>query len=154
MKRVGIRGAAALAIGCIVIPSLVWAEGWEGWRGSGGWGADSPYNRCYDPTRVATFSGNVTGITTTVPMPGMTDGVSLVLTMKEVSIPVQLGPAWYIERLDARIEVGDRIEVTGAKAFAAGLPAVIAAEVRKGDSVLVLRDAAGIPIWAGWRRAR
>jgi hypothetical protein len=31
---------------------------------------------------------------------------------------------------------------------------VMAAEVRKGDRVLVLRDAAGIPVWAGWRQAR
>jgi hypothetical protein len=154
MKRVGVLGAAALVIGCIVIPSLASTGGWEGWRGSGGWGLDSRYNRCFDPTSVATFSGRVTGIGTTVPMHGMTDGVSLLLTMQEVSIPVQLGPAWYIEHLDARIEVGDRIEVTGAKAFAAGVPAVIAAEVRKGNSVLVLRDAAGIPVWAGWRHAR
>jgi hypothetical protein len=154
MKRVGILGAAALAIGCIVLPSLAWANGWEGWRGSGGWGVESPYNRCYVPSRVATFSGEVTEITTTVPLPGMTDGISLLLTMKAVSIPVLLGPAWYIERLDARIEIGDRIDVLGAKAFAEGLPAVIAAEVRKGDSVLVLRDAVGIPVWAGWRRAR
>jgi hypothetical protein len=154
MKRVGVLGVVALAIGCFAIPSLARANGWEGWRGSGGWGTDSPYNRCYDPSRRATFSGKVTEITTTVPMPGMTDGIALLLTMQAVSIPVQLGPAWYIERLDAPIEVGDHIEVLGAKALAEGLPAVIAAEVRKGDSVLVLRDAVGIPVWAGWRRAR
>jgi hypothetical protein len=90
----------------------------------------------------------------TVPLPGMTDGISLLLTMKAACIPVLLGPAWYIERLDTRIEIGDRIDVIGAKAFAEGLLAVIAAEVRKGDSVLVLRDAGGIPVWVGWRRAR
>ncbi len=150
MKRVGILAAVALAIGCLIVPSF----GWEGWRGSGGWGPDSPYNQCYDPAGVATFVGEVTNITTTVPMPGMSDGISLLLTMKEVSVPVHLGPTWYIERQDARIEVGDRIEVRGAKAFTAGISAVIAAEVRKGDSVLVLRDAAGIPVWAAWRRVR
>ena len=154
MKRVGVLGAVALAIGCIVIPSLARANGWEGWRGSGGWGVESPYNRCYVPSRIATFSGEVTEISTTVPLPGMTHGISLLLTMKAVSIPVLLGPAWYIEHLDARIQIGDRIDVIGAKAFAEGLPAVIAAEVPKGDSVLVLRDAVGIPVWAGWRRAR
>jgi hypothetical protein len=41
-------------------------------------------------------------------MPGMTEGVSLLLTLKTVSIPIHLGPAWYIERIDAPIEVGDR----------------------------------------------
>lgn len=29
---------------------------------------------------------------------------------------------------------------------------VIAAEVKKSDNVLVLRDYAGIPAWSGWRR--
>jgi hypothetical protein len=154
MKRVGGLGVVALAIGCFAIPSFGSTDGWEGWRGSGGWGADSPYNRCYHPTGVETFFGDVSEITTTAPMPGMTEGVSLLLTMKTVSIPIHLGPAWYIERLDAPIEVGDHIEVVGAKAFAEGLPAVMAAEVRKGDRVLVLRDAEGIPVWAGWRQAR
>jgi len=154
MKRACILGAVALVIGCVAIPSLGHADGWEGWRGSGGWGADSPYNRSYDPTKVETFSGKVTRIDTTVPMGGMSDGIYLLLTMERVSVAVHLGPAWYIERLDTWIEVGDRIEVKGSKAFAAGVPAVIAAEVRKGDNVLVLRDAAGIPVWAGWRRTR
>jgi len=154
MKRLGVLGVVALVTGCIVMSLPARANGWEGWRGSGGWGADSPYNRCYNPSRISSFSGEVTEISTTVPMPGMAEGISLLLTMKAVSIPVQLGPAWYIEHLDARIELGDRIEVVGAKAFAEGLPAVIAVELRKGDSVLVLRDAAGIPVWAGWRRAR
>jgi len=152
MKRACILGAVALVIGWVAIPSLGYADSWEGWRGSGGWGADSPYNLYYDPTKVETFSGEVTKIDTTVPMQGMSDGIYLLLTMERVSVPVHLGPAWYIERLDTRIEVGDRIEVKGSKAFAAGVPAVIAAEVRKGDSVLVLRDAAGLPAWAGWRR--
>jgi hypothetical protein len=154
MNRVRVLGVIVLAIGCLATRSLASTDWWEAWRGSGGWGADSPYNRCYHPTDVEAFSGEVSGITTTVPMPGMTDGIVLLLTMKAVSIPVQLGPAWYIERLDAPIEVGDHIEVLGAKALAAGLPAVIAAEVRKGDKVLVLRDAEGIPAWTGWRRAR
>ena len=61
-------------------------------------------------------------MTTTVPMPGMTDGIALLLTMQAVSIPVHLGPAWYIERLDARIEVGDHIEVVGAKGLRRGTP--------------------------------
>jgi hypothetical protein len=154
MNRVGILALTALAIACLALPPLASADGWDGWRGSGGWGMDSRYNRCYRAASVETFSGEVSGITITVPMPGMTDGVSLLLTMKTVSIPVHLGPAWYLEHMDIPIEIGDHLDVVGARAIAEGLPAVIAAEVRKGESVLVLRDAEGIPVWAGWRRAR
>jgi len=84
----------------------------------------------------------------------MAEGIVLPLTLETVSVPVHLGPMWYIERLDRRIEVGDWIDVKGSKAFAAGVSAVIAAEVRKSDSVLVLRDAAGVPAWTGWQRIR
>jgi hypothetical protein len=101
-----------------------------------------------------TFSGEVTTIDTTVPMSGMSEGIYLLLTLERMSVPVHLGPAWYIEHMDRRIDVGDWIEVKGSKAFAAGVPALIAAEVRKGDSVLLLRDAAGVPVWTGWRRTR
>jgi hypothetical protein len=31
-------------------------------------------------------------------------------------------------------------------------PAIIAAEVKKGDEVLKLRDDSGFPVWSGWRR--
>jgi hypothetical protein len=33
-----------------------------------------------------------------------------------------------------------------------GKPAIIAAEVKKDDEVLTLRDASGFPAWSGWRR--
>jgi hypothetical protein len=54
MKRACILRAVALVLGCVAIPSLGHADGWEGWRGSGGWGGDSPYNRSYDPTKKET----------------------------------------------------------------------------------------------------
>jgi hypothetical protein len=49
------------------------------------------------------------------------------------------------------IAVGDRIEVKGSKVTMAGKPALIATEARKGSEVLALRDAEGIPAWAGRR---
>jgi hypothetical protein len=32
------------------------------WRGSGGWGPGTPYNRMYDPKAVETISGEVTSL--------------------------------------------------------------------------------------------
>jgi hypothetical protein len=45
-----------------------------------------------------------------------------------------------------------RVEVKGSRVTFAGNPAIIAAEVKKGDALLKLRDENGIPAWAGWRR--
>jgi hypothetical protein len=65
---------------------------------------------------------------------------------------VHLGPQWYLENQDVKIEPGDRVEITGSRVTVQGKPTIIAAEVRKGDEVLQLRDAAGVPVWAGWRK--
>jgi hypothetical protein len=51
-----------------------------------------------------------------------------------------------------QIVAGDKIEVKGSRITYQGKPAIIAAEIHKGDEVLMLRDANGIPMWAGWRR--
>ena len=85
-------------------------------------------------------------------MKGMYSGVHVMLKTDKETISVQLGPEWYIERLDTKIVKGDTIEVKGSRVMFADKPAIIAAEVKKGDSTLVLRDVSGIPAWAGWRR--
>ena len=85
-------------------------------------------------------------------MKGMYNGIHLMVKTDKETISVNLGPEWYIERLDTKIEKGDKIEVKGSRVTLSGKPAIIAAEVKKGDSILVLRDSAGIPAWAGWRR--
>jgi hypothetical protein len=78
----------------------------------------------------------------------------VMLKTDEETIPVHLGPAWYVERQDTKIAPKDHIEVKGSRITFEGKPAIIAAEIKKGDETLVLRDDAGIPAWAGWRRAR
>jgi hypothetical protein len=122
------------------------------WRGSGGWGMGTPYQRTYDPAKVETISGTVESVGTVVPVKGMYAAVAVTVKTDKETIPVHLGPEWYIGRLDTKIAKGDTIEVKGSRVTFAGKPAIIAAEVKKGDNVLVLRDSAGIPVWSGWRR--
>jgi hypothetical protein len=122
------------------------------WRGSGGWGMKDSYQRMYNPATVETLSGEVVSVDKIMPMKGMRSGIHLVVKSGKETIPVHLGPAWFIERLDSKIEKGDKVEVKGSRVTVNGKPAIIAAEVKKGENVLVLRDNAGIPVWSGWRR--
>jgi hypothetical protein len=122
------------------------------WRGGGGWGPDGAYARLYDPSTIQTVSGEIVGIEHMTPQKGMGAGVHLLLKTAGETIPIHLGPAWYVEHQDVTVASGDRVEVQGSRISFDGKPAIIAAEVRKGDAALVLRDAAGIPVWAGWRR--
>jgi len=83
------------------------------------------------------------------PMKGMYSGIHLVLKTDKEIIAVHLGPEWYIERQDVTLEKGDKVEVKGSRVTFNGKPAIIAAELKKGDSGLILRDSAGVPAWAG-----
>jgi len=141
-----------VAVSMLFTAAIVTAGPWMGWRGSGGWGMGSQYNRMYNPSTVETLSGTVEAVNKVTPMKGMNSGIHVILKTDKETISVHLGPEWYVERLDTKIQAGDKIEVKGSRVTFAGKPAIIAAEVKNGDNTLVLRDGSGIPAWAGWRR--
>jgi hypothetical protein len=123
-------------------------------RGGGGWGHGNRYGGMYDTKTVETIKGKVLSVDAFIPTRGMSHGVHLqVETQKEI-VKVHLGPAWYIENQDIILKPKDKIEIKGSKINFAGEPAIIAAEVKKGDMTLVLRSEDGFPMWSGWRRNR
>ena len=122
------------------------------WRGSGGWGPGTQYNRMYDTKTVETISGEVTSVDRITPAKGMTGGVHMNVKTDKETISVHLGPSWFLEYQDVKIAAKDKVEVKGSKISFAGKPAIIAAEIKKGNDVLKLRDDAGLPVWSGWRR--
>jgi len=112
----------------------------------------SSYQKMFNLATVETVSGVVESVGKITPTKGMYSGIHLVLKTDKETIAVHLGPEWYIERQDVKLEKGDKIEVKGSRITFDGKPAIIAAECKKGGSVLILRDSAGVPAWAGWRR--
>lgn len=121
-------------------------------QGAGGWGPATPYGRMYNPQTVETITGEVVSVDKITPIKGMSYGVHILVKTDKETISVHLGPGWYIENQDIKIARGDKIEVKGSRITFEGKPALIAAEVKKGDEVLTLRDANGVPVWSGWRR--
>jgi hypothetical protein len=122
------------------------------WRGSGGWGPGSPYMRLYDPKTVETLTGEVVSADLVTSMEGMSQGVHLTIKTDKETIPVHLGPSWYLENQEMKFVPKDQVQVKGSRVTFAGKPAIIAAEVKKGDDVLVLRDENGLPAWSAMRR--
>lgn len=149
MQRIGTLLTALLVVTCA---TTVFAAPWKGGRGSGGWGMGGAYQRMYNPATVESVNGEVTTVDRITPMKGMGKGIHLQLKTVNETISVHLGPAWYIERLDESIGKGNIIEVKGSRVTVAGKPVIIAAELKKGDALLRLRDDSGIPVWAGWKR--
>ena len=135
-----------------VMAATVFAGPWKGWRGSGGWGAGGAYQRMYNTATVETITGTVETVDRVTPLKGMNYGIHLLVKTEKGDVSVHLGRSWYIERLDTKITTGDAVEVKGSRVTFNGKPAIIAAEMKKGETVLKLRDDNGIPVWAGWRR--
>ncbi len=85
-------------------------------------------------------------------MKGMGYGVHIMVKTDQETISVHLGPSWYIENQDIKIEVGDKVDVKGSRIMFDDSHSMIAAKVKKGDETLTLRDENGFPVWSGWRR--
>lgn len=103
-------------------------------------------SRNYNPATETTVQGSVQEVVTTG-----RQGVHVVLKTASETLEVHLGPVWYLSQNQFAVAKGDAIEVTGSRVKFGETEAVIARQVRKGDQVLTLRDAQGIPLWAGSR---
>jgi len=125
-------------------------------QGTGrGWGIQSSYQRMFDLAKIETLRGEIFKIEKFKPFRRAASGIHLVLlTSDNQSIDVHVGPSWYLDNQDTKLTKGDQIEVTGSIITYKGETAIIAAEIKRGDQLLKLRDEKGFPYWAGWRRMR
>ena len=146
---------AALALSVIVFA----AAGALGQAGMGRGKGARAGARMYDPKTVETISGEVLSIEQ-VPGTGRDQGrggrgrggVHLILKTDKEEIPVHMGPGWYLEKQGLKLAPKDKIEVRGSRIVSQGKPAIIAAEVKRGDQVLKLRGENGVPAWSGGGR--
>jgi hypothetical protein len=129
--------------------SLAQPGGMMKWRGSEGWGQGTQYGRMYNPQTIETISGKIVSIDRMVPMRRMSQGVHLMVQTGKENISVHLGPEWYITNQDMQLQVNDRVEIKGSKVTFDGKPTIIAAQIKKGDKILTLRDNNGLPLWSG-----
>ena len=106
----------------------------------------------YDPKTVETVQGKVLSVEKTNLLGQRGHGVHLTLQKGAATITVNLGPASYLAKQTVQIGANDAITVTGSLVMMNGKPALIAAQIKKGDDVLKLRDANGIPAWSAAAR--
>jgi hypothetical protein len=117
-----------------------------------GWNNETKYGRMYDLKTVETITATVLNVEKIIPSKGMSYGVHLTVKTDQETLSVHLGPGWFIDNQDIKIEEKDKLEIRGSRIDFKGEPAIIAAEVEKGDQTLELRDESGFPVWSGWKR--
>ena len=125
----------------LIAPSGAFAQG----------GPGRTYSRYYNPKTIETVSGTVLGIER-VAGRGRFAGIHLMLKTRTGELSVHLGPSWYIDKQALKIVPHDTIEVTGSRITYHGKVVLVAAEVRRGNETLMLRDTQGYPLWSRSRR--
>lgn len=111
-------------------------------QGRGGEGQPPVYN----PKTEATVAGIVRGIEP-AKLTGKPQPVYLKLQTQTETLTVFLGPNWFVAQQGMRLEILDRVEVTGSRVSFQGKPGLIAREVKRGEQVMRLRDEAGKGSW-------
>lgn len=107
--------------------------------------------RIYDPATETTITGQVADVAQHAGR-GRGTGTHLMLETSAGRVEVHLGPTSYLAAQNASYAKGDKVTVTGSKVKFGSSEVIIAREVKKGDQVLTLRDAQGIPKWSRGRQ--
>jgi hypothetical protein len=119
----------------------------------------------YDTTTETTLKGTVEEVKTVSGMmdgggrmaPGgrmgaqgmaMMQGTHIMLKTDAETIEVHLGPSAFLKEQKIEIGKGDVLEIVGSRVKIGDSDALIAREVRKGETSWTLRDANGRPRWA------
>jgi len=116
---------------------------WGHERGPRGFG-----NRMYNPDSVETITGEVVSVDRFTSNRGRSQGMHMQMRTGNETVSVHLGPAWYWQNQGMTLEPNDRIQVQGSRINQAGNPAMIAAQVQKGNQILRLRNENGVPVWS------
>jgi hypothetical protein len=98
-----------VSLALVLAATTAWAQrgmGPGGGQGRG-WGAAGSYSRMYDPKTVETISGEVVSVDKFTPGKRMSYGVHFTLKTEKETIPVHLGPSWYMEKQAVTIAQGD-----------------------------------------------
>ena len=106
----------------------------------------NPGTRLYDVNTVETQLGTVVSIDR-ISTEVNAGGIHLTLDTGNERLPIHLGPAWYLEEQSLLIAINDEIEVLGSRVVIDSAPALIAAEIKIDDTLIILRDRNGIPQW-------
>jgi len=100
-----------------------------------------------------TITGKVSQVLTETLQDKMHPGMAILVDSKEKGrVRVHLGPVWYLERQEFDLDPGQEVQVKGICLEEKGETRLIAAQVTVGDSVLLLRDQEGRPMWEALRK--
>jgi len=108
----------------------------------------------YNVAAETTVTGTIDEVRTMGPSGGAMGGVHLMVNTPSGLTEVHVGPTWYVSSKNMVFEKGDTLTIVGSSTIVAAKGVIIAREITKGAQTLALRDASGLPLWAGHHHGR
>jgi hypothetical protein len=102
----------------------------------------------YDPSTLTTISGTVRSVDTLTGRGGNFQMIQLTVKDSSGTIPVHIGPAFYLDQQGISFKAGGAVEITGSQMQFNGNDFIAAAEVKYDGKTITLRDDSGRPVWA------
>lgn len=100
----------------------------------------------YNPRTVEVIKGDVVSVER-AGQDGAGRGLLLHVKTAKETIDVKLGPKKYVESQQFSFQANDKVEIKGSRVSINGTPTIIAAEVKKNNKTLKLRDDSGAGLW-------
>ncbi len=111
------------------------------------WGADSRFNRMYNPDRSTRIDGEVASVGTFRPDSGAQGLRLTVETQQGDNVIVLAGPKAFADQKGFRFRQGQQVQVSGSPAQISGRTVLMAREIELDGRSLTLRDEQGQPQW-------
>ena len=106
------------------------------------------YSTLYKPATVKTTRGEIVSLGKTISGNGKRYCETLTLNTSQGKCWVILKPENFRPKNNLNLQPGDQVEINGSFVALPGKTAIIAATVKKGNEIMVLRDPTGRPAWA------
>ncbi|MCW9705861.1 hypothetical protein [Fodinibius salsisoli] len=108
------------------------------------------YRRPFNPETYQEIEGKVLSVEHSNERSDEEQGVYLIVQTPDETLPVHLGPAWYINRQRKLPKAGEKITVKGSRTDYHKQQVMVAAQIQRDSMRLGLRDSDGNPYWYGW----
>lgn len=136
MRKIGVWSAFAALLLVAATAGAFAQQSSRGWRGP-----------AYDKASEITFRGEVTEVMTQTGRRQNT-GVHVTVVGEDGTVVVHLGPAGYLDKQNLALVKGDVVEIVGSRTKMDGEEVLLARLVKKGETLTVLRDETGRPMWS------
>jgi len=109
----------------------------------------SGFTRLYRSGTIEHMDGKIQAVKNLVPANSNHKWLVVILNSDNNSIPIYIAPTWYLNGKDFNVKEGNIVKIKGARVLIDGGAAILAGEIQKDNTSLVLRNKIGLPAWQG-----